>query len=64
ELVPGDCVVLANGFRVDLDQLSRWRGCAEEIYQVGNCIDPANIHGTTRQANTAVYRIGADGAVC
>ncbi len=64
ELVPGHCVVIATGFQVDLDQIHHWQGCAEEIYQVGNCIDPANIHGTTRQANTAVYRIGADGAVC
>lgn len=64
ELVPGTCVVIASGFRVDLDQLTTWQGCAEEVYQVGNCIDPANIHGTTRQANTAVFRIGADGALC
>ncbi len=64
ELIAGDCVVVASGFKVDLDQLTRWQGCAPEVYQVGNCIDPANIHGTTRQANTAVYRIGADGAIC
>ena len=59
ELVPGKRVVLANGFKVDLDNLTKWQGCAQEVYQVGNCIDPANIHGTTRQANTAVYQIGA-----
>ncbi len=64
ELIPGERVVLANGFRVDLDRRARWEGCADEVYQVGNCIDPANIHGTTRQANAAVYRIGADGAIC
>ena len=58
ELVPGKCVVLANGFKVDLDNMSKWQGCADEVYLVGNCIDPANIMGTTRQANTAVYRIG------
>ena len=59
ELILGQRVVLANGFKVDLDNLTKWQGCAPEVYQVGNCIDPANIHGTTRQANTAVYQIGA-----
>lgn len=59
ELIPGKRVVLANGFKVDLDNLTKWQGCAPEVHQVGNCIDPANIHGTTRQANTAVYQIGA-----
>ena len=59
ELILGQRVVLANGFKVDLDNLAKWQGCAPEVYQVGNCIDPANIHGTTRQANTAVYQIGA-----
>jgi hypothetical protein len=44
---------------VDLDNMSKWQGCADEVYLVGNCIDPANIMGTTRQANTAVYRIGS-----
>jgi len=58
ELIPGKCVVLANGFKVDLDSMNKWQSCAEEVYLVGNCIDPANIMGTTRQANTAVYRIG------
>ncbi len=58
ELIPAQCVVLANGFKIDLDNIAKWQGCAPEIYQVGNCIDPANIHGMTRQANTAVYRIG------
>ena len=59
ELIPTQCVVIANGFKVDLDSRAYWGDCADEIYQVGNCIDPANINGTTRQANTAVYRIGA-----
>ena len=59
ELIPGTCVVLANGFKINLDRLNKWQGCAEEVYLVGNCIDPANIMGTTRQANTAVYKIGA-----
>lgn len=58
ELVPGTCVVLANGFKVDLDRLDKWQGAAAEVYLVGNCIDPANIMGTTRQANAAVYKIG------
>ena len=43
----------------ELDNLTKWHDCAEEVHLVGNCIDPANIMGTTRQANTAVYRIGA-----
>jgi len=59
ELVPGRRVVLANGFKVDLDSMTKWQGCASEVHLVGNCIDPANIMGTTRQANAAVYRIGA-----
>ena len=59
ELIPGKCVVIANGFKVNLDRLNKWQPCADEVYLVGNCIDPANIMGTTRQANTAVYKIGA-----
>ena len=59
ELVPGKNVVLANGFKVNLDRLTKWQKCAPEVYLVGNCIDPANIMGTTKQANTAVYKIGA-----
>ncbi|MDP6183050.1 MAG: hypothetical protein QF609_04470, partial [Gammaproteobacteria bacterium] len=59
ELVAGACVVLATGFKVDLDRSDKWQGCAEEVYLVGNCIDPANIMGITRQANTAAYKIGA-----
>ena len=58
-LISADTVVIANGFKVELDSLTKWHGCAEEVHLVGNCIDPANIMGTTRQANTAVYRIGA-----
>lgn len=58
ELIPGQCVVIASGFKVNLDRLNKWQGCADEVYLVGNCIDPANIMGTTRQANTAVYKIG------
>ncbi|MEM7540555.1 MAG: FAD-dependent oxidoreductase [Pseudomonadota bacterium] len=58
ELIPGKQVVLANGFKVNLDRLNKWHTCADEVYLVGNCIDPANIMGTTRQANTAVYSIG------
>ena len=54
-----ETVVIANGFKVELDNLTKWHDCAEEVHLVGNCIDPANIMGTTRQANTAVYRIGA-----
>ena len=59
ELVPGHCVVLANGFQVNLDSMAKWQPSAREVYLVGNCIDPANIMGTTRQANAAVYGIGA-----
>ena len=58
-LISADTVVIANGFKVELDNLTKWHDCAEEVHLVGNCIDPANIMGTTRQANTAVYRIGA-----
>ncbi len=58
-LIRADTVVIANGFKVELDNLTKWHDCADEVHLVGNCIDPANIMGTTRQANTAVYRIGA-----
>ena len=58
-LISADTVVIANGFKVEIDNLTKWHDCAEEVHLVGNCIDPANIMGTTRQANTAVYRIGA-----
>ena len=59
ELIAAETVVIANGFKIELDNLTNWYQCAEEVHLVGNCIDPANIMGTTRQANTAVYRIGA-----
>lgn len=58
-LIPAETVVIANGFKIELDNLTKWHDCADEVHLVGNCIDPANIMGTTRQANTAVYRIGA-----
>ena len=58
-LIDAETVVIANGFKIELDNLQKWHTCAEEVHLVGNCIDPANIMGTTRQANTAVYRIGA-----
>ncbi len=59
ELVAGRCVVLANGFKVNLDNQRTWQSCAPEVYLVGNCVDPANIMGITRQANAAVFQIGA-----
>ena len=40
-----------------LDSYKKWEGVAEQAFLVGNCVDPANIMGTTRQANAAVYRI-------
>ena len=50
-------IVLANGFKNQLDSYEKWQGIAEQSFLVGNCVDPANIMGTTRQANAAVYRI-------
>ena len=55
--VPAEEIVLANGFKNQLDSYKKWEGVAEQSFLVGNCVDPANIMGTTRQANAAVYRI-------